>query len=91
MYSYHTDDSLSTRRTVIDSVSRPCTLQSPSQRGSSENTNGLLKQDFLKGTNLSVPAVETLCVGGSVERAAVGNTGLQTPAERCRAGVVSIG
>ena len=69
-----------------------CDPQNPWQRGSNENTNGLLRQYFPKGTDISAYSQAKLsAVARKLNERPRKTLNYETPAERYRQSVASIG
>jgi IS30 family transposase len=69
-----------------------CDPQQPWQRGSNENTNGLLRQYFPKGMNLSdIPQSKLNAIARRLNERPRETLGFETPAERFGQCVASIG
>ena len=77
---------------AIDIAAYFCDPQSPWQRGSNENTNGLLKKYFPKRTDLTVHSQAHLDkVACQLNERPRQTVALQTPTDRFNACVASIG
>jgi IS30 family transposase len=69
-----------------------CDPQNPWQRGTNENTNGLLRQYFPKGTDISAYSQAKLnAVARKLNDRPRKTLKYETPAERYRQSVASIG
>lgn len=68
-----------------------CDQQNPWQRGSNENTNGLLRQYFRKGTGLSISQAKLNAVARWVNERPRKTLNFDTPAERFHLSIASTG